>query len=186
MSDSGFPYYPAYPAATATIGGSHTRRKRRTDRCGQGPPSSQQTRPCWLGRRLADARHRRARAQRRPRPFDSQTAPDDTPWEPLTDNAKRRRQRNKDKTLARDGDLRGNPAYRAGRDSVEIDQRLPLPVYAGTHRFGALKGAFGTTSRGVPIPWGDIPARPFLGLSEADCAEIKEPARDCLNETKRR
>ena len=38
-------------------------------------------------------------------------------------------------------------------------------VYAATHQFGATRGAFGTTSRGNPIPWGDIPARLFLGVN---------------------
>lgn len=37
--------------------------------------------------------------------------------------------------------------------------------YAATHQFGALRGAFGRTKRGAPIPWGTIPARPFLGIS---------------------
>ena len=105
--------------------------------------------------------------------FDSQTAPDGTPWEPLSDDTKRRKKRNKDKILTLDGDLRGNLAYRAGRDSVEIGSPS---VYAGTHQFGALHGAFGATSRNGPIPWGDIPERPFLGLSDADRAEIEELA----------
>jgi phage virion morphogenesis protein len=37
--------------------------------------------------------------------------------------------------------------------------------YASTHQFGAKKGAYGSTRHGAPIPWGDIPARPFSGLS---------------------
>ncbi|MGB0955835.1 MAG: phage virion morphogenesis protein [Panacagrimonas sp.] len=40
-------------------------------------------------------------------------------------------------------------------------------------QFGARKGAFGTTRRGAPIPWGDIPARPFLGISDEDRTEIE-------------
>ena len=111
--------------------------------------------------------------------FDSQTDPDGNPWAPLSDDTKRRKKRNADKILTRDGDLRGNLAYRTGRDAVEIGSPS---IYAGTHQHGALKGAFGTTSRGGPIPWGDIPARPFLGLSEADRAEIEELARDYLDD----
>lgn len=41
-------------------------------------------------------------------------------------------------------------------------------VYAAVQQFGAGKGAFGQTSRGGPIPWGNIPARPFLGISAED------------------
>lgn len=49
-------------------------------------------------------------------------------------------------------------------------------VYASTHQFGAEAGSFGTTKRGGPIPWGDIPARPFLGLSAADTSAILQTA----------
>ena len=76
--------------------------------------------------------------------------------------AKRRKQRNEDKMLARDSDLRGNLACRADRGSVESGSPS---VHVGAHRFGALKGAFGTTSRGRPR--NDIPARPFFGLRTA-------------------
>ena len=55
-------------------------------------------------------------------------------------------------------------------------------IYAGTHQFGAEKGAFGATSRGDPIPWGNIPARPFLGLSGDDETEIGNLITDYLNE----
>jgi phage gpG-like protein len=41
-------------------------------------------------------------------------------------------------------------------------------IYAAVQQFGAAKGAFGRTSRGAPIPWGNIPARPFLGISAED------------------
>ena len=61
--------------------------------------------------------------------------------------------------LARDSDLRGNLACRANRDSFESSSPS---VHVGAHRFGALKSAFGTTSRGGPR--NDIPMRPFLGL----------------------
>ena len=37
--------------------------------------------------------------------------------------------------------------------------------YAATQHFGAAKGEFGRTKRGAPIPWGDIPPRPFFGIS---------------------
>ena len=94
--------------------------------------------------------------------FDSQTNPVGNPWEPLSDNAKRRKKRNEDKTLARDSDLRGNLACRADRDSVESGSPS---VHVGAHRFGALKGAFGTTSRGGPR--NDIPACPLFGLRTA-------------------
>jgi hypothetical protein len=39
---------------------------------------------------------------------------------------------------------------------------------APTHQFGAKKHSF----TGGKTPWGDIPARPFLGLSAADRVEV--------------
>ena len=53
-------------------------------------------------------------------------------------------------------------------------------VYAPTHQFGAEKGDFGSTSKKRPIPFGDIPARPFLGISEATTEEILDAIRDHL------
>jgi phage virion morphogenesis protein len=56
--------------------------------------------------------------------------------------------------------------------------------YASTHHFGAKKGQFGSAGgayqfdgdslrpRQVPIPWGDIPARPIVGVDESDISEI--------------
>lgn len=44
--------------------------------------------------------------------------------------------------------------------------------YAAAQQFGMPKGYAGSTKRGSPIPWGDIPARPFLGISESDTRSI--------------
>jgi phage gpG-like protein len=45
-------------------------------------------------------------------------------------------------------------------------------IYAPTHQFGARQGQYGryATRRrtSIPIPWGDVPARPFLGVSAED------------------
>lgn len=46
--------------------------------------------------------------------------------------------------------------------------------YAAVQQFGRKKGASGTTRKGAPIPWGDIPARPFLGVSAEDRRDIEE------------
>lgn len=67
------------------------------------------------------------------------------------------------------GSLSSEIAYEAGSDFVEVGSSL---VYAGVMQFGAAQGAFGQTSRGAPIPWGHIPARPFLGLSDQDETDI--------------
>ncbi len=56
-----------------------------------------------------------------------------------------------------------------GPDAVAVGTGA---VYGATHQFGAEKGRFGETKKGVPIPWGDIPARPFLGVSGDDAEAI--------------
>lgn len=61
----------------------------------------------------------------------------------------------------------------SGKDFAAIGTNR---VYAPTHQFGARQGEFGTTSRGGPIPWGDIPARPFLGIGPPDEEDILDIA----------
>ena len=97
--------------------------------------------------------------------FAEQEDPEGEPWAPLSPPTRTRKKRNAGKVLTEPGFLRGNLAIRVGRDEVEIGSPS---IYAGTHQFGAEAGALGATSRGSPIPWGDIPARPFLGLSRED------------------
>lgn len=119
--------------------------------------------------------------------FTDEEAPDGTPWAPLSETTKRRKRRNAEKILTESGALRGHGlVYRAGRDRVEVGSPL---IYAGTHQFGAAKGAFGPTPNPLPnvsgeisIPWGDIPARPFLGVSDDDPRKILAIVNDHLTE----
>ena len=58
-------------------------------------------------------------------------------------------------------------------------------IYAATQQFGASQGQFGRDSRNHPIPWGDIPARPFfpdpaLGLPQPLQASISDVLRITL------
>lgn len=55
--------------------------------------------------------------------------------------------------------------YNLVTGAVEIGSPLE---YAGVQNFGQPKGASGSMSNGSPIPWGDIPARQFLGVSDQD------------------
>lgn len=68
--------------------------------------------------------------------------------------------------------------YQATATSLEWGSSL---IYAATQQYGASKGAFGTTSRGGAIPWGNIPARPFVGLSSGDGLAIVETIEDWLS-----
>lgn len=77
--------------------------------------------------------------------------------------------------------LRSQIDYRAGRMHVSIGSAME---YAATQQFGAKKGAFGSTKHGVPIPWGDIPARRFLGLSDDDRKTVLGVIEEYLTEGK--
>jgi phage virion morphogenesis protein len=91
------------------------------------------------------------------RRFSSKTGPDGEAWErnsPVTIERKGR-----DNPLVEHGDLRWQIAYQlAGSDTLEVFSNLP---YAAMQQFGGTKAEF-------PWLWGDIPERPFLGVSEDD------------------
>lgn len=110
--------------------------------------------------------------------------PDGNPWTP-------KKQATIDRYKARgDGD-RPDPLIGPSRrlsteifkfataDGVEIGSALE---YSAVMLGGARKGAFGRDSRNHPIPWGDIPARVWLGLSEADEAAIIDIADEHLED----
>lgn len=44
--------------------------------------------------------------------------------------------------------------------------------YGITHQLGTKKGEYLKATDGGPVPWGDIPARPFLGIGKSDQNEI--------------
>ena len=111
--------------------------------------------------------------------FNDHQAPDGSPWADLKDSTKARKPRNKDKILTRDGDLRREISYRLGPDHVDVGSSR---IYAGTHQFGADRGSYGNAANGQPIPWGDIPARPFLGVSDDDRDMIEEVFVDHLRQ----
>jgi phage virion morphogenesis protein len=107
--------------------------------------------------------------------FPEGRAPDGTAWapkSPTTLKAYGARKSNRVDTrplFGPSGTLSRNIFYRAFSDGVEVGSDR---IYAAVMQFGAAKGAFGQTSRGGPIPWGNIPPRPFLGLSEVDEGNI--------------
>lgn len=98
--------------------------------------------------------------------FESQSGPDGVPWA-----------RNKPSTIKRKG--RDQPLTGRGKDSKgtlmdQINYQLSgnetLEVgsptdYAAMQQFGGTKAQF-------PNLWGDIPARPFIGISDADEEKI--------------
>lgn len=104
------------------------------------------------------------------------------------------------------GGLLGGISYRPGDNDVTLSANKP---YATTHHFGAKKGSFGTVAatikehirkinqafgkpieprdvkvkahtRKMTLPWGDIPARPFMMVQDEDWTEIKETLAEYL------
>ena len=87
--------------------------------------------------------------------FRDQTGPDGRPWKPLLPQTLARKRKNRDKILILEGELFGQLRYHATADSLAVGSN---EIYAATHQFG-------DSSR-------NIPARPFLGLDDADRASI--------------
>ncbi len=67
------------------------------------------------------------------------------------------------------GDMRNDIFHQA--DATEVNWGSNA-IQAAVMQFGAVKGAFGTAPNGSSIPWGTIPARPFIGVSAEDQVHI--------------
>lgn len=127
--------------------------------------------------------------------FDTSTGPDGQRWAPNTETTYlkllgkykgsygktgkltaggARRAAGKKPLVGETGALASTINYQAGSDFVDIGSPME---YAGVHQFGAKKHSF----TGGRTPWGDIPARPFLGLSADDQASIVDMAQEFLN-----
>ena len=61
------------------------------------------------------------------------------------------------------GELKRSIKATHTNDTATIGTNL---VYAPTHQFGAKQGEFGRSDRNTPLPWGDIPARPFIPIDK--------------------
>lgn len=127
--------------------------------------------------------------------FATSISPDGTPWEPNTALTITRYLNRfggsykKDGSLSKKGASRASSkkplvgetaalsttiSYYAGPDFVVIGSPM---VYAGTQQFGAKARSFA----GGRSPWGDIPARPFLGISNDDERGILDLAMEHLD-----
>lgn len=93
--------------------------------------------------------------------FNRQRDPQGKPWAPLSPKYRARKKRNQDKILVLRGYLSGLLRYQAGGSRLELGTDR---VYGATHQFGD--------------PKRNIPARPFLGLSEEDRGMVLEVLQD--------
>lgn len=114
--------------------------------------------------------------------FNEMRGPEGHPWKPLSEAYRERKAKNADKILTLHGYLRGTLNYRIEDAGTTLAVGSPL-VYAGTMQFGAKKGQFGSMSGGRSIPWGNIPARPFLGISSDDKSEMLDILKKHLSRT---
>ncbi|MDT3707430.1 MAG: phage virion morphogenesis protein [Thiobacillus sp.] len=127
--------------------------------------------------------------------FATSTAPDGTRWAPNTETtilmylgrykgsfSKRDglltkkgagRATGKRPLIGETGDLSRQISHHIeGKDTLYIGSSM---IYAATQQFGAKRREFQGKA-----PWGDIPARPFLGLSESDRRTILDIIGDFL------
>lgn len=115
------------------------------------------------------ANHLQASAERN---FERQADPaTGAPWTPLRPTTVARRKKiGKGPTpiLIQAGALRRSLHAEHGKDYAVAGTNV---IYAAIHQFGAKKGQF-ATKKGRPIPWGDIPARPFLGVRKQEHRQI--------------
>lgn len=99
-------------------------------------------------------------------------SPDGTPWVPS-----KRATEDGGRTLVLSGILRTSINAWAAPDHVLVGTNVP---YAAVHQMGAAVGSLGIwigeDKRGrqmtVLSPWGDIPARPYLGISRDEETDI--------------
>jgi len=101
--------------------------------------------------------------------------------------------------LRKENHLMNSIHSKAHKDKAVIGTNI---AYAAVHQFGAKKGKFGTVqakvrehvrrrldggkttvkahTRKMELPWGDIPARPFMMVQDEDWEEIRESLMDYL------
>lgn len=115
-------------------------------------------------------------------------------WDPLSKTTARRRGAT-GPVLRRQGmagGLMGSVNHQVMGDRVIVGTNK---IYGAIHQFGARRGQFGTVvaqvpahqrvtrkgvvpvrahQRSVAVPWGNIPARPFLLIQDEDVTEIRE------------
>jgi phage virion morphogenesis protein len=104
--------------------------------------------------------------------FRTQTGPDGKPWKPSL-----RAQITGGRTLTQDGHLAASISSRSGRDWAEWGANR---IYAAIHQFGGVIRAMTAKALRFALAGGGfatvqsvkIPARPFLGLSTDDVADI--------------
>ena len=95
--------------------------------------------------------------------FEAEEDPQGKKWKPSA-----RAMAGGGKTLDKESNLKDSIDYAATSDKVMVGSNLP---YARIHQLG------GKTGKGHKV---DMPARPYLGVSEEDMDEVRETVADFL------
>lgn len=119
--------------------------------------------------------------------FKEGVAPDGTAWAPNSPVTLKRKSPETRPLFGQTGSLNSDIFYEADATQVSWGSNL---IYAAVQHFGAEKGAFGSyegkgfgdTTPTISIPWGDIPARPFLGISDEDGRLLTELVEEWLED----
>lgn len=111
------------------------------------------------------------------RRFPDGVGPDGSAWAPNSE-ATLARKRGTKPLIGETGMLSQQIFYEASPTGVSWGSNL---IYAAVQQLGAGKGVFGTMANGSPIPLGDIPARPYLGVSEEDQVAIVTTLEDYID-----
>ncbi len=129
--------------------------------------------------------------------FDQGVSPDGVGWAPKSPTTIAAYTRRGEKVDFRplfgtSGDLHKYISFQADSNEVRVGSNL---IYAAVMQFGAAQGAFGahigrttpsekqpkSQDHFHPVPWGNIPARPFLGISEGDRTNIVATVTEWLD-----
>jgi phage virion morphogenesis protein len=137
--------------------------------------------------------------------FRDQTAPDGTPWEPLSYRYKKSKRKNKDKILTLDGPLRNTLRWQiAAQDllfgtdrpygaihhfggTIDMPARSQQAYYqqdritAGNNRFVRKSKSNFAQWHTLPAHQIKIPSRPWLGVSATEGDRLVELARNYLH-----
>jgi phage gpG-like protein len=110
--------------------------------------------------------------------FKNTEAPDGSQWAPKSVVTLALQKHSDTRPLhGESGRLASEWSYQA--TSTGLDFGSPL-IQSAVMQFGAKRGEFGETTRGQPIPFGDIPAREMVGISGDDETAILEIANEHL------
>ena len=107
--------------------------------------------------------------------FKSKKAPDGSTWADNSPATQAQKKGRSDPLVGESKSLSRQIHYRTTANTLTVGSPME---YSAVQQFGASQGQFGKTGRGRPIPFGDIPARPFLGLSKDD----EDNITDIINE----